>query len=154
MGIPNIGVKTARDLAARYPDIAALRAAPRDELLQMEDVGEIVADSIAGFFEDENNLHLVSALLAAGIKPKAPQAVAAGGAFEGMTVVITGTLEHFSRAEAEEAVRRAGGKASASVSKKTALVVAGESAGSKLDKANALGVTVIDEAEFMRRVGM
>ncbi len=154
VGIPNIGVKTARDLAARYPDIAALRAAPRDELLQMEDVGEIVADSIAGFFEDENNLHLVSALLAAGIKPKAPQAVAAGGAFEGMTVVITGTLEHFSRAEAEEAVRRAGGKASASVSKKTALVVAGESAGSKLDKANALGVTVIDEAEFMRRVGM
>ena len=121
------------DLAARYPDIAALRAAPRDELLQMEDVGEIVADSIAGFFEDENNLRLVSALLAAGIKPKAPQAVAAGGAFEGMTVVITGTLEHFSRAEAEEAVRRAG---------------------SKLDKANALGVTVIDEAEFMRRVGM
>ena len=154
VGIPNIGVKTARDLAARYPDIAALRAAPRDELLQMEDVGEIVADSIAGFFEDENNLRLVSALLAAGIKPKAPQAVAAGGAFEGMTVVITGTLEHFSRAEAEEAVRRAGGKASASVSKKTALVVAGESAGSKLDKANALGVTVIDEAEFMRRVGM
>ncbi len=154
VGIPNIGVKTARDLAARYPDIAALRAAPRDELLQMEDVGEIVADSIAGFFEDENNLRLVSALLAAGIKPKAPQAVAAGGAFEGMTVVITGTLEHFSRAEAEEVVRRAGGKASSSVSKKTALVVAGESAGSKLDKANALGVTVIDEAEFMRRVGM
>ena len=71
-----------------------------------------------------------------------------------MTVVITGTLEHFSRAEAEEAVRRAGGKAASSVSKKTALVVAGESAGSKLDKANALGVTVVDETEFMRRLGM
>ena len=154
VGIPNIGIKTARDLAERYSSIDALRQAPREALVQMDDVGEIVADSIAGFFEDENNLRLVSALLAAGVAPSAPQAVAAGGAFEGMTVVITGTLEHFSRAEAEEAVRRAGGKAASSVSKKTALVVAGESAGSKLDKANALGVTVIDETEFMRRLGM
>ena len=154
VGIPNIGIKTARDLAERYSSIDALRQAPREALVQMDDVGEIVADSIAGFFEDENNLRLVSALLAAGVVPKAPQAVAAGGAFEGMTVVITGTLEHFSRAEAEEAVRRAGGKAASSVSKKTALVVAGENAGSKLDKANALGVTVIDETEFMRRLGM
>ena len=154
VGIPNIGIKTARDLAERYSSIDALRQAPREALVQMDDVGEIVADSIAGFFEDENNLRLVSALLAAGVAPSAPQAVAAGGAFEGMTVVITGTLEHFSRAEAEEAVRRAGGKAASSVSKKTALVVAGESAGSKLDKANALGVTVVDETEFMRRLGM
>ena len=154
VGIPNIGIKTARDLAERYSSIDALRQAPREALVQMDDVGEIVADSIAGFFEDENNLRLVSALLAAGVAPSAPQAVAAGGAFEGMTVVITGTLEHFSRAEAEEAVRRAGGKAASSVSKKTALAVAGESAGSKLDKANALGVTVIDETEFMRRLGM
>lgn len=154
VGIPNIGIKTARDLAERYSSIDALRQAPREALVQMDDVGEIVADSIAGFFEDENNLRLVSALLAAGVAPSAPQAVAAGGAFEGMTVVITGTLEHFSRAEVEEAVRRAGGKAASSVSKKTALVVAGESAGSKLDKANALGVTVIDETEFMRRLGM
>ena len=154
VGIPNIGIKTARDLAERYSSIDALRQAPREALVQMDDVGEIVADSIAGFFEDENNLRLVSALLAAGVAPSAPQAVAAGGAFEGMTVVITGTLEHFSRAEAEEAVRRTGGKAASSVSKKTALVVAGESAGSKLDKANALGVTVIDETEFMRRLGM
>ena len=154
VGIPNIGIKTARDLAERYSSIDALRQAPREALVQMDDVGEIVADSIAGFFEDENNLRLVSALLAAGVAPSAPQAVAAGGAFEGMTVVITGTLEHFSRAEAEEAVRRAGGKAASSVSKKTALVVAGESAGSKLNKANALGVTVIDETEFMRRLGM
>ena len=154
IGIPNIGVKTARDLAARYPDIAALRAAPREELAQMEDVGEIVADSIASYFEDSNNLRLVEALLAAGVAPKAPQAIAAGGAFEGMSVVVTGTLEHFSRSEAEEAIRNAGGKAASSVSKKTALVVAGESAGSKLEKATALGITVIDEAEFMRRLGI
>ena len=152
VGIPNIGVKTARDLASRYSSIDALRAAPRDELVKMEDVGEIVADSIASFFEDENNLRLVSSLLAHGVTPKAPKAVVVGGAFEGMNVVVTGTLEHFSRSEAEEAIRNAGGKATASVSKKTAMVIAGENAGSKLDKANSLGITVIDETEFMRRL--
>ena len=150
IGIPNIGTKTARDLADRYPDMDALRRAPREELVQMDDVGDIVADSIAGFFEDENNVRLVDALLAAGVSPRRPQIVDAGGALAGMTVVVTGTLAHFSRAEAEEAVRMAGGKAAGSVSKKTSLVVAGEAAGSKLDKANALGVRVIDEAEFMR----
>ena len=150
IGIPNIGTKTARDLADRYPDMDALRRAPREELVQMDDVGDIVADSIAGFFEDEYNVRLVDALLAAGVSPRRPQIVDAGGALAGMTVVVTGTLAHFSRAEAEEAVRMAGGKAAGSVSKKTSLVVAGEAAGSKLDKANALGVRVIDEAEFMR----
>ena len=150
IGIPNIGTKTARDLADRYPDMDALRRAPREELVQMDDVGDIVADSIAGFFEDENNVRLVDALLAAGVSPRRPQIVDAGGVLAGMTVVVTGTLAHFSRAEAEEAVRMAGGKAAGSVSKKTSLVVAGEAAGSKLDKANALGVRVIDEAEFMR----
>ena len=150
IGIPNIGTKTARDLADRYPDMDALRRAPREELVQMDDVGDIVADSIAGFFEDENNVRLVDALLAAGVSPRRPKVVDAGGALAGMTVVVTGTLAHFSRAEAEEAVRMAGGKAAGSVSKKTSLVVAGEAAGSKLDKANALGVRVIDEAEFMR----
>ena len=150
IGIPNIGTKTARDLADRYSDMDALRRAPREELVQMDDVGDIVADSIAGFFEDENNVRLVNALLAAGVSPRRPQIVDDGGALAGMTVVVTGTLAHFSRAEAEEAVRMAGGKAAGSVSKKTSLVVAGEAAGSKLDKANALGVRVIDEAEFMR----
>ena len=119
----------------------------------MDDVGDVVADSILGFFEDPANVRLVDALLAAGVTPEAPQARPAGGAFEGMTVVVTGTLEHFSRAEAEEAVRNAGGKAAGSVSKKTSLVVAGEAAGSKLAKAESLGVPVIGEAEFMKRLG-
>ncbi len=152
IGIPNIGTKTARDLAQRYASIEALRSAPREELVEMDDVGEIMADSVAGFFEDEANLRLVAALLEAGVNPAPPEQVAAGGAFEGMTVVVTGTLTAFSRAEAEEAVRRAGGKAAGSVSKKTSLVVAGESAGSKLTKAKSLGIPVIDEAEFLRRL--
>ena len=120
--------------------------------MELDDVGEIVADSIAGFFEDDANLRLVEALLAAGVHPAPPEQIAAGGAFEGMTVVVTGTLAAFSRAEAEEAVRRAGGKAAGSVSKKTSLVVAGEGAGSKLARAQSLGVPVIDEAEFLRRL--
>ena len=152
IGIPNIGTKTARDLAEKYRSIDALKAASRDELLQMDDVGEIVADSIAGFFEDESNLRLVSALLSAGVKPEAPEQVQAGGAFDGKTVVVTGTLSRMSRAEAEEAIRRAGGKAAGSVSKKTSMVVAGENAGSKLAKANSLGVPVIGEEEFIELI--
>lgn len=154
IGIPGIGAKTARDLAERYRSVDALRNASREELVQMDDVGEILADSIAGFFEDAANLRLIEALLNAGVVPEAPAQVAEGGPFEGMTVVVTGTLTRFSRAEAEEAVRNAGGKAAGSVSKKTSLVVAGENAGSKLDKANALGVEVIGEAEFLKRLGL
>ena len=154
IGIPGIGAKTARDLAERYRSVDALKGAKREELLQMDDVGEILADSIAGFFEDAANLRLIEALLNAGVAPEAPAQAVAGGPFEGMTVVVTGTLARFSRAEAEEAVRNAGGKAAGSVSKKTSLVVAGENAGSKLDKANALGVEVIGEAEFLKRLGL
>ena len=139
-----------KHLAEKYGSIDALRNAGRDALVQMEDVGEIVADSIAGFFEDENNLRLISALLEAGVNPRAPEGIAAGGAFEGKTVVVTGTLSQMSRAEAEAAIRNAGGKAAGSVSKKTSLVVAGENAGSKLAKANSLGVTVIGEEEFIK----
>lgn len=153
IGIPNVGVKTARDLADRFGTIDALRRATREELTAMDDVGEIVADSIVGFFEDAANARLVDALLAAGVSPEEPKQKNAGGAFEGMTVVITGTLESMGRAQAEEAVREAGGKATGSVSKKTSLVVAGESAGSKLTKAQSLGVKVIGEQEFLQMLG-
>ena len=153
IGIPNIGVKTARDLAGRFGSMDALRAATAEELTGMDDVGEIVAESVRGFFADPANRRLVDALLAEGVVPEAPQRPAEGGAFEGMTVVVTGTLASMSRAEAEEAVRQAGGKAAGSVSKKTSLVVYGEAAGSKLTKAQALGVPVADEAEFLRRLG-
>ena len=119
----------------------------------MDDIGEIVADSIVGFFEDENNLRLLEALKNAGVAPKAPEKIAAGGVFEGMTVVVTGTLEHMSRQEAEAEIRNHGGKAASSVSKKTNFVLAGENAGSKLTKAQSLGIEIIDEAEFLRRLG-
>ena len=153
IGIPNIGTKTARDLAERFGSVDALRAASREELTAMDDVGGIVADSIIGFFADPANARLVDALLAAGVAPEWERKDTSNGAFAGMTVVVTGTLSSMGRAEAEEAIRDAGGKAAGSVSKKTSLVVAGESAGSKLTKAQALGVRVIGEEEFLRMLG-
>ena len=150
IGIPNIGTKTARDLAERFGSVEALRRASREELVAMDDVGDIVADSVAGFFEDPANARLVDALLEAGVTPQWEQTDTSGGAFAGMTVVVTGTLASMGRSQAEEAIRQRGGKAAGSVSKKTSLVVAGESAGSKLTKAQALGVRVIGEEEFLR----
>ncbi len=154
VGIPNVGTKTARDLAERFGSVDALRRATREELTQMDDVGGIVADSIVSFFADPANARLVDALLAAGVAPAWEARDTAGGAFAGMTVVVTGTLASMGRSEAEEAIRAAGGKAAGSVSKKTSLVVAGESAGSKLTKAQSLGVKVIGEAEFLEMLGM
>ena len=125
--------------------------ATNDELVAIDDVGEIVAGSILAFFADPASRDEVERLLAAGVSPRA-QETQTGGALSGMTVVVTGTLEHFSREEAENAVRRAGGKATGSVSKKTSIVLAGESAGSKLDKARELGVRIIDEAQFLQMI--
>lgn len=153
IGIPGIGTKTARDLAERFGSVDALRAATLEELTRMDDVGGIVAESILGFFGDPANSRLVDALLAAGVSPVWEKKDASAGPFAGMTVVVTGTLASMGRSEAEEAIREAGGKAAGSVSKKTGLVVAGESAGSKLAKARALGVPVIGEAEFLAKLG-
>ena len=153
IGIPGIGTKTARDLAERFGSVDALRAASREELTRMDDVGEIVADAVVGFFADPANARLVDALLAAGVTPRWEARDTSAGAFAGMTVVVTGTLASMGRSEAEEAIRAAGGKAAGSVSKKTSLVVAGESAGSKLTKAQTLGVKVIGEAEFLQMLG-
>ena len=153
IGIPNIGTKTARDLADRFGGIDALRGASREALLAIDDVGDIVADSIVGFFADPANARLVDALLAAGVCPEWERRDTSNGAFAGMTVVVTGTLASMGRSEAEEAIREAGGKAAGSVSKKTSLVVAGESAGSKLTKAQALGIRVIGESEFLKMLG-
>ena len=153
IGIPNIGTKTARDLADRFGTIDALRAASREALVAIDDVGDIVADSIVGFFADPANVRLVDALLQAGVTPEWEMKDTSGGAFAGMTVVVTGTLESMGRSEAEEAIRDQGGKAAGSVSKKTSLVVAGENAGSKLAKAQSLGIRVIGEQEFLRMLG-
>ena len=150
LGIPNVGRRTARELSDRFGSLEALRRATMEELTAIDDIGDIVARSIIDFFADPAGAAEVDRLLAAGVKPRArARAAAENLPLSGMTVVVTGTLEHFSRAEAEQRIRDLGGQAAGSVSKKTSLVVAGEKAGSKLDKAQALGVRVIGEAEFM-----
>ena len=149
IGIPNIGKKTARDLMEHFGSLDSLMQADEDELTALDDVGGIVAASITEFFADEDNQAFVRRLLACGVKPQIHQEEAAGELFAGMTFVLTGTLPTLTRAQAEEMIRKNGGKATGSVSKKTSVVLAGESAGSKLDKARALGVRVMDEKEFL-----
>ena len=152
IGIPNIGKKTAYDLMAHFGTLEALMGATEQELVDIEDVGEIVASSITEYFADEENRRFVNRLLEAGVHPRMHMQEDAGTLFEGLTFVLTGTLPTLSRAQAQEMIRKNGGKATGSVSKKTSIVLAGESAGSKLDKARELGVTIIDEAQFLRMI--
>ncbi|MDO5378190.1 MAG: NAD-dependent DNA ligase LigA [Clostridia bacterium] len=149
IGIPNIGKKTARDLMEHFGTLEALMDATREELIGLEDVGEIVAGSITEFFELPDNRAFVERLLSAGICPKVSAREDAGTLFAGMTFVLTGTLPTLTRAQAEEIITKNGGKATGSVSKKTSVVLAGESAGSKLQKAQTLGVRIVDEAQFL-----
>ena len=152
IGIPNIGKKTAYDLMAHFGTLEALMGASEQELVDVEDVGSIVAASITEYFADEENRRFVNRLLEAGVRPQMHAQQDAGTLFEGMTFVLTGTLPTLSRAQAQEMIRKNGGKATGSVSKKTSIVLAGESAGSKLDKARELGVRIIDEAQFLQMI--
>ena len=152
IGIPNIGKKTAYDLMAHFGTLEALIGASEQELVDVEDVGGIVAASITEYFSDEENRRFVNRLLEAGVRPQVHAQQDAGTLFEGMTFVLTGTLPTLSRAQAQEMIRKNGGKATGSVSKKTSIVLAGESAGSKLDKARELGVRIIDEAQFLQMI--
>lgn len=152
IGIPNIGKKTARDLMEHFGSLDSLMQASEEELTALDDVGGIVAASITEFFADEDNQAFVRRLLDCGVRPQIHQEEAAGELFAGMTFVLTGTLPTLTRAQAEEMIRKNGGKATGSVSKKTSVVLAGESAGSKLEKAQKLGVRIMDEAEFLTAI--
>jgi DNA ligase (NAD+) len=148
LGIRQVGETTARDLARHFGDIDRLMDASLEQLLEVNDVGPIVAQSVHDFFRDPHHREVVEQLRAAGL---AWPAIAGTGSdahrpLLGKTLVLTGTLPGLSRDEAKELIEAAGGKVSGSVSKKTHWVVAGEEAGSKLDKARELGVPIIDEA--------
>jgi DNA ligase (NAD+) len=152
LGIPEVGERSARILARAFGTLDRVAAAGRDELLELDEVGEALADAVTGWFADPLHRDFLARLLASGVAP-APVAAPQGGAFAGLTVVLTGTLETLSRDEAKALVEAQGGRAGSSVSKQTGLVVAGPGAGGKLKQAAALGLTVIDEAEFLRRAG-
>jgi len=154
LGIRHVGESTARDLARHFGTLDALMAADEERLLEVDDVGPVVAASIVRFFAQPHNCEVIEQLRAAGVhwpqSEPAPRQVKAAGALAGKTLVLTGTLPALTRDEASAMILAAGGKVSSSVSKKTDFVVAGEETGSKLDKARALSVPVIDEDELRR----
>jgi len=145
LGIRHVGETTARDLALYFGSIEALMQAQPDALLNVPDVGPVVAGSIARFFAEPHNQEVVCALREQGVEPQAPEAQRSMG-LAGKTFVLTGTLPTWSREEASSRIIAAGGKVSGSVSRKTTYLVAGEQAGSKLEKATELGVAILDEA--------
>jgi len=151
LGIPQVGEATADLLAGEFGSVERLREATEEELLRVEGVGPSLASEIRHFF-DGPGAQLVQGLLEAGVRPQAAEALAEGP-LSGRTVVFTGTLTALSRPDAEAMVRRLGGKAASSVSAKTDFVVAGQAAGSKLEKAQRLKLQVLDEAAFLKLVG-
>ena len=148
-GIRQVGQKAAKVLAARFGTLDRLSQATVEELTAVDDIGEITARSLAEWLHSDQAEHLIASLKGAGVNT-ASLAQPVDDRLAGKTFVFTGTLEHFSRAEAGARIEALGGKVSSSVSRKTSYVVAGEEAGSKLDKANALGITVLSEAEFLQ----
>ncbi|MBQ4506966.1 MAG: NAD-dependent DNA ligase LigA [Firmicutes bacterium] len=149
LGIRNVGKQSAKVLASAYKDMEALMAAGKDELMQLPDFGEVVAGDIEAFFADEKNRALVRRLGELGVNLRSRQSESRKDSrFAGKTFVLTGTLERYSRDEASAIIESFGGKASSSVSKKTSYVLAGAAAGSKLTKAQELGIPVISEEEF------
>ncbi|MBO4563251.1 MAG: NAD-dependent DNA ligase LigA [Clostridia bacterium] len=153
LGIPNVGIKTARDIAGVFGTLDAFRHASRDELVAIRDVGEIVADSIIGFLNDASLSAQIDKLTALGVSPREEKADVSAKPLDGKTLVVTGTLERIDRRGIEALIESLGGKAAGSVSRKTDYVVCGENAGSKLDKARELGVTVLTEKEFFDMIG-
>jgi DNA ligase (NAD+) len=154
LGIDNVGEIAARELARYFGTMDALVSASAEEISAVHGIGEVIAESVTGWFAMPAARRLVEKLSRRGLTLAEPRATARGSAFKGMTVVITGTLPTKSRDEAKALVEANGGKISDSVSKKTSFVVVGDNAGSKLEKARTLGVETIDEAELLRRVNL
>ena len=146
LGIENVGKKTARDLALRFKSMNALMDAERETLLEIEDIGEVVADSITSYFGKHRAL--IEKFREIGIDPKIEQQTA-NGAFSGKKFVLTGTLPTYTRGEATKLIENAGGEVASSVSKDTDYVLAGDNAGSKLEKARQKGIKIISEKEFI-----
>ena len=150
LGIRNCGRAAAREIMSHYSSLDELAKAGVEELMQIPDVGETTARCIHDFFANEANEKILDELRRAGVNLQMEQQTAASQKLAGLTIVVTGTLPTLGRREAEELITANGGKASGSVSKKTSYVLAGEAAGSKLTKAQQLGIPIIDEDEFRR----
>ena len=151
IGIDGVGRVAAKDLATKFKSVENLKNATVDELVLMDNVGEITAKAIAQYFQDETNLAELTALENVGVKPVWSEEKTEG-VFSGESVVLTGSLTKFKRSEAQKLIEAKGGVCQSSVTAKTTLVIAGEEAGSKLEKAKKLGIKIIDEEEFIKRI--
>jgi DNA ligase (NAD+) len=151
LGIRNVGSQSAQILADEFSSLDSLINATIEQLTTIDQIGPVMAESIYDYLHNDDNIKIINEMLAAGVKPQAPKAKASN-TLEGMTIVVTGTLKNFTRQQIVQAIKDHGGKTASSVSKKTAFVIAGENAGSKLEKAQKLGIEIIDEAEFLNRV--
>ena len=147
-GIRHVGGKTAKSLAKKYETLDKLMKAEITSLAFVDDIGMVIADSIYTFFREEQTIDLVKRLKQAGVNTKSLKQAGTDNRFDGMTFVLTGSLSKYTRDEASEIIENLGGKTSGSVSKKTNYVLAGEDAGSKLIKAQSLGIPIISEQEF------
>ena len=152
LGIRHIGVKAAKTLSRKYKEMDNLMKADYEELSQINDIGPIVANSIATFFSESQTIDLIEKLKNAGVNMKSLEEESEDKRFEGKTFVLTGSLQEFTRGEASTIIERFGGKTSGTVSKKTDFVLAGEEAGSKLTKAQNLGIQIITETEFKEMI--
>ncbi len=152
LGIRHVGSIAAQLLAEHFGTLDALMPASADDILNVRGIGATIANGVVAYFSDPAGRTLVEKLRARGVNFTEPRAVVAGGPFSGKTAVITGTLPTLSRARATSVIEAAGGRVTGSVSKSTSFLVAGEEAGSKLEKAKSLGVEIIDEAELLRRI--
>jgi DNA ligase (NAD+) len=149
-----VGQTAAQLLARQFGTMDAIAHATLDDVAALHGIGETIAVAVVAYFADPSGSALVQRLAKAGLTMTEPVAVQAGAAFTGMTFVVTGTLPTLSRGQATELIESHGGRVASGVSKATTAVVVGEDAGSKLDKARALGVETIDEAELLRRAGV
>lgn len=151
-GIRHVGVKASKILARKYKTIDKLMNASYDELSYIEDIGPVMANSIREFFLQDQTVDLIKRLKEAGVNTKSLEEEIEDKKLEGKTFVLTGTLEKYTRTEASDIIEKLGGKTSGSVSKKTDYVLAGEDAGSKLSKAQSLGITILSEEDFERLI--
>ena len=153
LGIRHVGTGAAQLLARHFGTMEALKSAGEGQILEVRGIGSTIAKAVTGFFGNKAGRALVERMAELGVNMMEDQPAAAGGALDGATVVLTGTLPTLTRPQATERIERAGGRVTSSVSRSTTFVVSGESAGGKLEKARALGVEIIDEAELLRRLG-
>lgn len=153
LGILHVGEQTAKELAQRFETLEDLMGATYEQFEAVDDIGEVVAKALGDYFASERNTNKIQGMLLAGVKIQYPDRTKKEGFFSGKTVVITGTMEKYSRSEAKELIEKQGGKVSGSVSAKTDYLVAGEKAGSKLAKAEQFGVEIIDEERFLEVLG-